>query len=135
MKIKKKKYNLGVQYGAIKSKYPEFVSTLSQMCITVKGQIRPTARSQFYTFKLKYRVGNSPDVSILDPILEKNFKGEDIPHVYPRKKLCLYYPGYKEFTSSMLISETVIPWISLWLYHYENWHLTGNWMGGGIHPK
>lgn len=133
--IKKRKYSVGMQYGAIKSKYPEFVSTLSKGSLTIKGQIRPTARSKAYTFKLKYSVGSVPDVSIITPPLEKNFKGEDIPHTYPKEKLCLYYPGYKEFSSSMLISDTIIPWISLWLYHYENWHLTGDWMGGGIHPK
>lgn len=133
--IKNRKYSVGVQYSAIKSKYPEFVSTLSKGNLTIKGQIRPTARSKVYTFKLRYRIGKSPDVNIITPPLEKNFNGEDIPHTYPMEKLCLYYPGYKEFTSSMLISDTVIPWISLWLYHYENWHLTGDWMGGGIHPK
>jgi hypothetical protein len=133
--IKKLKYSLGVQYGTIKSRYPEFISTLTKSGLTIKGQIRPTARSKTYTFKLKYIIGGTPDVSIITPALKKNFKGEDIPHTYPKEKLCLYYPGYKEFTSSMLISDTVIPWISLWLYHYENWHLTGDWMGGGIHPK
>lgn len=133
--IKKRKYSIGVQYGAIKSKYPEFVSTLSLNGLTIKGQIRPTARSISYTFRLVYKVGNPPDVSIVTPVLKKNFKYENIPHTYPKERLCLYYPGYDEFTSSMLISDTVIPWISLWLYHYENWHLTGDWMGGGIHPK
>lgn len=133
--IKQRKYNVGMQYAAIKSKYPEFVSTLSKGCLTIKGQIRPTARSEAYTFKLTYKTGSAPDVSVTNPTLKKNFKDEDIPHTYPNEKLCLYYPGYKEFTSSMLISDTVIPWISLWLYHYENWHLTGVWMGGGIHPK
>lgn len=133
--IKKRKYSVAMQYGAIKSKHPEFVSTISKGNLIIKGQIRPTARSKIYTFKLKYTVGGAPDVSIITPTLEKNFNGEDIPHTYPKERLCLYYPGYKEFTSSMLISDTVIPWISLWLYHYENWHLTGDWMGGGIHPK
>jgi hypothetical protein len=32
----------------------------------------------------------------------------------------------------MKIATTIIPWLSLWLYYYEVWHATGEWMGGGI---
>jgi len=133
--MKTRKYNYGMQYGAIKLKYPEFICKLYKDHLTIIGKLKPTSRSIPYTFKLKYKFGSAPDVSIINPILKNNLKDDDIPHTYPRNKLCLYYPFYKEFTSSMLISDTVIPWISLWLYHYENWHLTGVWMGGGIHPK
>ena len=30
--------------------------------------------------------------------------------------------------------ETIVPWASLWLYYYEVWHATGEWLGGGEHP-
>lgn len=31
-----------------------------------------------------------------------------------------------------MISDTIIPWTSEWLLHYEYWVLTGIWQGGGI---
>ena len=46
--------------------------------------------------------------------------------------LCLYYPC--EWNSTMNISDTIIPWISEWLYYFEFWCITGEWHGGGKHP-
>jgi len=31
--------------------------------------------------------------------------------------------------------ETIVPWACLWLYYYEVWHTTGEWLGGGLHPS
>ena len=33
------------------------------------------------------------------------------------------------------ISEFIIPWIAVWLYFYEVWHITGEWLGGGHEPE
>src|SRR5690606_6637016 len=101
----------------------------------ILGKIRPTARSITYTFKLKYSFGKIPLVNIVSLGLKRNFKNEKIPHVFTKNELCLYHPNFNEFDSSMLISHTIIPWITLWLYHYENWHITGKWEGGGLHPE
>ena len=32
-----------------------------------------------------------------------------------------------------LISNTIIPWTIEWLYFYELWLATGEWLGGGEH--
>ena len=98
------------------------------------GHVQPTIRSQVYTFELKYKLGEMPNVKILSPELIKNSKGENIPHMYIGNKLCLFRPKYFEFCSSDYIADTIIPWISLWLYYYEIWHLTNEWLGGGEHP-
>jgi hypothetical protein len=29
----------------------------------------------------------------------------------------------------------IIGWIALWLYYYEVWLITGNWLGGGHEPN
>jgi hypothetical protein len=131
---KVKKFTLSQQYAALKKSYPDFIIKLSKSCITVNGLIKPTSRSIDYLFKLKYTLGKGPEVNIIDPILKRNFKNEKIPHLYPGNELCLYYPKFQEFNSTKLISDFIIPWISLWLYHYENWHITGIWEGGGVHP-
>jgi len=132
---KAKKHTLAEQYSALRLSYPLFSVKLGRQSVSATGQIQPTPRSLPYTFKLKYRLAQRPKVNILEPQLEKHENGDPIPHVYPGNELCLYYPKYQEFNSSMLIADCIIPWTSLWLYHYENWHITGDWEGGGVHPQ
>jgi hypothetical protein len=38
-------------------------------------------------------------------------------------------------STSTFIAYTILPWTSLWLYFYELWLVTGQWMGGGKHPS
>jgi hypothetical protein len=71
-------------------------------------------------------------VKIIDPCLER-LEGERLPHVYENDELCLYYPG--EWSGKSHIADTIIPWISEWLLHYEIWLATGEWQGGGEHPS
>jgi hypothetical protein len=35
----------------------------------------------------------------------------------------------------MLLTKSVVPWISEWLINNEIWLATGKWCGGGIHPR
>ncbi|MDT0651422.1 hypothetical protein [Autumnicola edwardsiae] len=35
----------------------------------------------------------------------------------------------------MFIADTIIPWSSEWLYHYEIWAGTGKWQAKGIYGK
>jgi hypothetical protein len=76
-----------------------------------------------------------PDVYVANPKLEL-FPGEKkLPHVYNTEDqcLCLYYRKGREWNGSMYLAETIIPWTSEWLLHYEFWLATGSWHGGGIH--
>lgn len=59
----------------------------------------------------------------------------DIPHLLydpesPRDSaLCLFDPEQNEWRGSMWISDTIVPWASEWLHHYELWHFDGVWRG------
>jgi hypothetical protein len=55
--------------------------------------------------------------------------------MYDQERLCLYRPHRREWTPAMMIANTIIPWISEWLYFYELWLVTGEWLGGGEHPS
>jgi hypothetical protein len=124
------------QLSAMKSKYPQFETGFtSHSGLKVTGALQPTSRSAAYNFVLKYNLTENPKIKIVSPELKKNEKGEDAEHLYPNGYLCLYQPKYREFTRTDLLTDTIIPWASLWLYHYEVWHLTGKWLGGGEHPK
>ena len=119
----------------MRSKYPHFTTCFtSHSSMKVAGFLRPTSRSVAYEFVLKYNLEESPKTKIISPVLMKNSKGEEIPHLYPGENLCLYQPKYGEFSRTDFLCDTIIPWTSLWLYYYEVWHLTDEWLGGGEHP-
>jgi hypothetical protein len=122
------------QVSAIKSKFKGFSVTFGRNMLKAKGILQPTSRSNQYKVEVTYHLNTPPVVKVLNPVLKHSSKGEPIPHIYPGNKLCLYRPKYREFKSSDLLADTILPWASLWLYYYEIWHATGKWMGGGEHP-
>lgn len=132
---KPKILNIALQMAGIKARYRRFEVSLNQGVLIATGSIQPTERSVVYCIKIRYQMNGVPQIYVLSPPLQKNEKGEDIPHMYSQKRLCLYRPKYGEFKHSDLICDTIIPWTSLWLYHYEIWHITGKWLGGGDHPE
>lgn len=101
------------------------------------GKIRPTALSQEYRVLLVYQLRKSPKVWVIGDELEKlddiNFPHKfDIDAENKLVRICLY--RYSEFDSSKLLANTIIPWTIEWLYFYELWLATGEWLGGGEHP-
>lgn len=68
---------------------------------------------------------------VLSPALFCRPGADRIPHMYNQERLCLYMPGSGEWAGDMSLGHTVIPWISVWLFYYELWHATGEWLGGG----
>ena len=101
------------------------------------GKIKPTALSMEYTVVLIYSIGKSPKVWVIGDELERlddvNFPHKfDVDAKNKMVRICLY--RYSEFNSSKLIANTIIPWTVEWLYFYELWLATGEWLGGGEHP-
>lgn len=135
-KIPFKRNNVPIsqQIIAMKNTFPDFKEEWDKNTVIWTGYLKPTALSKNYTVRIAYSLNMiQPQVTVLSPKLIK--RGEkSIPHVYPGNKLCLFRPKRKEWTKEMLISETIVPWASLWLYYYELWHATGDWLGGGEHP-
>lgn len=101
-----------------------------------KSELQPSELSSCYHIKIEYRLGKHPDVYVIDPypLLLANGKTK-LPHVYDhdKQRLCLYFKPGEEWAASKMIADTIIPWTSEWLLHYEFWVLTGEWRGGGIH--
>lgn len=126
---------LAEQVASIRNKYPHFkCKYISHNKIKISGVLRPTSRSLEYEFSLCYSSSLDPKVKLISPFLQRNNKGELPPHLYKDNCLCLYRPKYYEFRRKDYLSETIIPWISLWLYYYELWLVTEKWIGGGEHP-
>jgi hypothetical protein len=138
MKIKNLLRNktIAQQASALKFKFPEWDVNFDAVSLIATGRIKPTSRSNSYMVEIKYNIIQKKplvEVKILDPILIKNEKEEEIPHMYSQESLCLFMPKYNEFKKTDLICDTIIPWTSLWVYYYEIWHTTGTWLGGGVH--
>lgn len=136
-KIQTKKINILVQAAKIRKYFPDTKVTTRQNRLVWKGTLTPTPLSDSYDIKLEYKVGYNPCVYVINKKLNL-FPGiERLPHVYSTEKqwLCVYYRKAREWNSQQLIADTIIPWTSEWLYHYENWLATGKWFGRGIHGK
>ena len=133
--FREKSKSIAEQVNEMKNYYPQFQTSYNtHSSMKVRGELQPTQRSEKYLFELKYNLVKNPIVKIIKPVLVKNEKNEEIPHLYSDGSLCLFHPNFSEFNKKDSISEKIIPWISLWLYYYEMWHLTGCWLGGGEHP-
>ena len=131
----KKLISIVVQDFHIKRLFPDFKSTLQHSEATWVGGLRPTSLSEKYQIKIFYKLESFPKIWVISPELKLRPGANIIPHTYPSKRLCLFLPKAGEWRGDMLIALTIIPWASLWLYYYEIWYLTGEWLGGGIHPS
>jgi hypothetical protein len=87
--------------------------------------------SATYRIEVTFTPGGRPKVAVLDPAIQVP-AGKKLPHVFPGDRLCLHFPN--EWTTAMLIADTIIPWAAEWLVFYELWLATGVWHGGGHEP-
>ena len=124
------------QIAAIKKAFPGTKGTYrnNKVCLSLK--LKPTPQSIEYTIKLNAKKGSEQvNIFVVNPKISLTEHGKLVPHLYSNGALCLYYPKYKELKCKDYWSETLIPWTCLWLFYYEIWKETGEWLGGGIHRK
>jgi hypothetical protein len=119
------------QAFALRARYPGAQLHLRAGRLLWTGDLRPNCLSRDYRVQIAYRTGGHPHVRVNSPQLDGR-PGESLPHVYRDGTLCLYREG--EWSSSMLIADSVVPWASEWLFFYEIWLPSGEWHGGGEWP-
>ena len=133
--LREKKLTMAQQAYGLKTMYPGSRCQWRGNHLNWTGAIVPTPLSASYTVRIVYEQGFSPKTYVHEPKLAV-VPGEKLPHVYDEseQRLCLYYPGARpEWTASLSIANTIVPWASEWLFFYEIWLATGEWLGGGIH--
>jgi hypothetical protein len=124
------------QIGRMRNLYPELALTSwHEGLVQWLGQLQPTDHSDQYFVAIEYRLKERPKVYVRTPELRNRENGELIPHLFADGTLCLYLTNSGEWSPADALAETAVPWTCLWLYHYEVWHATGLWMGGGVHPR
>jgi hypothetical protein len=124
----------GQQIFVMKAKYPQFqVTCVRGKKIKWLGDWQPSELSPRYSLAISYRQGRRPRIEIVSPVLSLGPGHTELPHVFDgQKSICVHTED--EWNSRMLIADTILPWISQWLYFYEVWALTGKWLGKGTHP-
>ena len=118
----------------VKRLYPSSEARCKCGTMEIILSLKPTDVSIDYKVRLVAQQGRkSVDIFVEEPRIALYENGKKVPHLYSNGSLCLYYPEYQEWNYRDSWAETLIPWTSLWLFYYEIWKETGNWLGGGIH--
>ena len=108
--------------------YPHGKATLRSGVLRWTGELQPSEVSRHYLVDLRSAPPFYPLVFVRRPKLV--FDADDnLPHIYPDGSLCLHEPD--QWSPGDPIAETVLPWTSEWLLHYEFWLATGEWCGSG----
>lgn len=101
--------------------------------LVVYGKVQPTAVSPEYDVRITYWQNKPPIIEVLSPKLKIRDGKKSLPHVYHSDQLCLYYKDFNIRTD--LLADSIIVWITWWLYYYEIWYETGKWVARGTHPS
>lgn len=119
---------LGQQLVQMKKDFPEFQYSQSNNLPTWEGTLQPMKASPKYTVRIVYRFAGrqskSPKVWVILPKIHIY-----APHLYNDGSLCLYFPRDRDWSPYKFISQTIVPWASLWLAFYEIWLETDHWYG------
>jgi len=113
---------------ALQHVFPAGVIGIKPTRLEWTGVLTPTPLSCDYTVRITYSVGRFPRVVIVDPPLVPDEHGL-LPHFSREGSLCLHEAH--EWDGSMLIVDSIIPWTTEWLAHYELWKWSGQWYGDG----
>ena len=134
--IPTRKLNLAQQLASLHRAYPEGKGLIRHPRLMWEDRLRPTPLSRTYCAQVKYQVGSAPRTYVVNPSLLERANGRRVPHLYSQAEqwLCLYLPNAGGWNPSKFISETIIPWALLWLFYFEEWLLSDEWKGGGVHP-
>lgn len=125
--------SLMVQKGCLIRLYGDLIEEcyISKNVLVCVMQLKPTNESETYRIKIRYKLSErSPKAWMVSPEIKK-VDGKYPHHIYGwdngYPQLCVYYPGFSEWTQQMDIATTFIPWILTWLNTYEYWVITGKW--------
>jgi hypothetical protein len=112
--------------------FPSFSCRINRGLLICTGMLQPSPVSDEYRVEIHYRTGTWPRSFVRNGQLNPLLSDGRIPHTYSTEEPCLFYPNGTAWRSDMKIAFTIIPWLALWLYYYEVWRATGDWLGGGI---
>jgi len=114
-----------LQRVAVKAAFPQFRWHITRAGgVQWRGTLQPTHESPEYDVRIIHEPDRMPVIYVGGPVIRP-----DAPHRYPDGSLCLYWPKEWRWTAREPLAATIIPWTALWLYYYELWLVTGEWLG------
>lgn len=119
--------------AAMQRSFPQFRHTRAGAgAVRWAGTLQPTEESPVYTIEILHEIWRGPRVWVVNPALAVN-----PPHVYrfDDNALCLYFPPEWSWRPAESLASTIVPWTALWLYYYEAWLVTGDWLGPSSHHE
>jgi len=124
-----KSYTPVMQAFFVCNRYEGFSYKISGMnSVAITGKLHPSSLHLVYEIEIKYILGKYPLVKILSPEIRS-----DSPHTFNDNSICTFYPDSLIWNRKMKISESIIPWVCDWIFHYEIWLVTGKWNGDADH--
>lgn len=126
---------LALQLANLRAQNPRGSGDVRRAKLTWQFDAQPTPVSRSYRLRLDYALLESPEVIVVTPNLQTLAGDRRIPHLYDQKRgrLCLYLPRTGEWHDRRLLAETMVPWSLLWLLYFEEWLVSNEWKGGGVH--
>ncbi len=121
------------QRNRMRMAWPDFDCRLQGSLLVCRGSVTPSPINAKYDVVIRYRAGEKPRTLVEAPQLRPREDEEKIPHTFPDGSLCLSYRD--QWTGEKYIAATTVPWTQEWLFFYEAWLVTGEWLGGGIHTS
>lgn len=102
--------------------------------LILNGNVQPTILSPVYQVRITFETGKNPFVRVLSPELKLYPGKTSLPHVHthPDNPLCLFLFEFNNKQDAL--AETIVIWITWWLFFYEIWAETGDWTAPGTHP-
>ena len=116
--------SMAVQDGHIRAAWPTFTRRGNEHASEWKGCLQPTPVAGRYAVAVEYRMGYIPKAKVVSPELVDN-----APHIYSKQKLCLYHPADWNWHGNRILAYTIFPWVANWLFFYDLWLDTGEWLG------
>jgi len=113
---------IGVQVFWMRQMFPGF--RFSRRTSSWVGTLKPSDDSPEYLIRVFYKLSDIPRVNVIRPFIH-----EDAPHRFEDGSLCLYYFDDGSWKRDKSIARTILPWTAEWLWFYEIWLATGEWLG------
>jgi len=119
---------LALQNFLMAKGFPGFSYDRQGGLVTWRGTLQPRTCSPEYQIQVQYSIRTTPKVKVVWPPLALK-----APHLYHDGTLCLYWTDEWRWRPDQIIAQTLLPWAALWLYFYELWLDTGEWLGPSSH--
>ncbi|MBI5402513.1 MAG: hypothetical protein HY959_03870 [Ignavibacteriae bacterium] len=116
-----KPYNYSLQALNMRSKFPQFKAVRKKNGYDFIGILKP--RDTEYQVHINYGEFAHPKVFVLSPELKSR------KHMYQDGSLCIYKRSELKWRKDLLVSKYIVPLTAMWLYYYEIFILTDEWLG------